>query len=106
MIGSTQVEGQEFPDRTIYTDETTGNMYFVPFVADDGRVGYRIGWAVKADEDERAGREAFVYFNPSTSVDMDVAPDVFIYTGIENDPAEDAPIVFVALDDETLGISE
>lgn len=107
-IGSESIPGREFPDQTIYTDETTGNMYFVPFVADDGRVGYRVGFAVEADgpDGDRASVESFVYMNPSTSVDVESSPDVFIYTGTAGTPDQDEPVVFIALDDEALGIEK
>ena len=100
-IGSVATPGTEYPERTIYTDH---DLYYVPFIADDGRVGYRVGYAVKGDEDERASWETFVYLNPSDSIDHPGSGDVFVYAGPENDPSSDEPFVFVAMDDQTFGV--
>ena len=104
MIGSTATPGTEYPERTIYTDH---DVFYVPFVADDGRVGYRVGKSIKADDPERgheAGQETFIYLNPSTSTTTGDG-DVFLYVGIENDPAEDESFVFVPMDDQSFGVS-
>jgi hypothetical protein len=102
-IGSVATEGREFPEHTIYTDDESA-LYYVPFVAADGRVGYRVGIAREwTPEDERASWETFVYLNPSSSIDAP-APnvgDVFVYVGAENDPAQDEPVVFVAITEES-----
>jgi hypothetical protein len=75
----------EYTKSTIYHPEA--DVYYVPFVADDGRVGYRV--VSTADTN---GRETFIYLNPSTGPDD---ANVFVYEGIENDPAEDSAVVFV-----------
>lgn len=90
--------GFEFQGFTVY--DPAGDVYYVPFVSDDGRVGYRVGRT-----DERSDAETFVYFNPSTT-ERDSTPNVFVYTGIENDPAEDSPEVFIALDAESFGFED
>ena len=40
----------------------------------------------------------------SDSVDFPGSGDVFVYAGIENDPAQDEAFVFVAMDDQTFGL--
>lgn len=82
----------EYPDRTVY--DPASDTAYIPFVSDDGRVGYRV-------IDTRAGgdREMFLYFNPSgTGEEPDDArsANVFVYIGGENDPAEDEPLHFYA----------
>jgi hypothetical protein len=88
----------EFPSRTVY--DPAGNVFYVPFVADDGRVGYRVGRT-----DERPDAETFIYMNPSLSGGAP-SPDVFVYIGVENDPAEDAPQHFYALTAQDFGLKE
>lgn len=105
-IGTVDTPGTEYPAKTIYTNDDSGT-YYVPFIADDGRVGYRVGIAREADgpRGEEASWETFIYLNPSTSIDAS-APDrgdVFVYVGIENDPAQDEPITFIAIDDDSFG---
>jgi hypothetical protein len=83
-----------FDDRAIYTTtkHEGQDVYYVPFVACDGRVGY----AVRTNPDN-TGRESnpidqvetFIYLNPSTSDDGEDEPNVFVYQGGENDPALD-----------------
>jgi hypothetical protein len=80
-------EGIEFPGLTIY--DAPGDMYYVPFVSDDGRVGYRVSTT-------DGSRETFIYMNPTTDSSGSPSPDVFVYEGIENDPAEDEPVAFIA----------
>ena len=99
-IGSVEVPGTEYPDRTIYTDH---GLFYVPFIADDGRVGYRVGYAVKGDVDERASWETYVYLNPSSSIDVPGTGDVFVYAGVDNDPDADASVVFIPMDDAAFG---
>lgn len=70
----------EYPDRTVY--DPGGDVYYVPYVSVDGRVGYRV-----SRSDGRA--ETFVYLNPSMTEGG--SPDVFLYIGIEDDPALDTP---------------
>lgn len=84
---------QVFNDHAVY--DPAARIVYTPFLSDDGRVGYRINYTVPADESEAAGVEQFIYFNPSIS---DGDPDVFVYMGIENDPAEDEPQHFYAID--------
>jgi hypothetical protein len=107
-IGSEGIPGTEYPGRTIYTDDNS--LYYVPFIADDGRVGYRIGVAVAADKPggEWASREAFVYLNPSTSIDAPEPEtgDVFVYSGPYNDPNSDTSEVFIPVDPETFGLND
>lgn len=71
---------QEFPP--IYAD----GVVYTPFAAEDGRVGYRV---TTTD----GTLETFIYLNPSAEGGKDA--NVFVYEGVENDPAEDNPIVFV-----------
>jgi hypothetical protein len=80
----------KFQDRKI-TDKTSGVQY-VPFIAEDGRVGYEC-------TEVATGKFEFLYFNPSNETDDGVA-NVFIYQGTENDPSNDTPHVhFTVLDD-------
>ena len=73
----------EYPEHTVYDPGV--DVYYVPFVGDDGRVGYRVGTTDGSD------RETFIYFNPSvTDGDAD-EPNVFVYIGGDNDPAVDSP---------------
>ena len=72
----------EYPDRTVY--DPPSDTAYVPFVSDDGRVGYRV-------IDTREGRgdwEVFLYLNPSISEGSGDA-NVFVYIGGKNDPAHD-----------------
>ena len=87
--------GFEFQGFTIY--DPAGEVFYVPFVSEDGRVGYRVGRT-----DDRPDAEAFVYFNPSTT-ERDTTPNVFVYVGDENDPTLDHPECFVALDPAVFG---
>jgi len=68
------------------------DVYYVPFISDDGRVGYRVS---RTD----GSRETFIYFNPSDS-SSDTKPNVFVYIGIENDPALDEAQHWYALETE------
>jgi hypothetical protein len=81
----------EYPERTVY--DPASDTAYVPFVSDDGRVGYRV-------IDTRAGkageRETFLYFNPSISEGGGDDPNVFVYIGGENDPAHDESLHFYA----------
>lgn len=72
-------------EMTVYAD----GIYYEPFVADDGRVGYR---CVRNMEDGDS-RETFIYFNPSSDGGKDA--NVFVYEGIENDPVHDESICFI-----------
>ena len=89
----------EYPEHTIYNPK--GDVYYVPFIASDGRVGYRVGRT-----DSRPDVESFVYLNPSTEVDLadgsDGGSDVFLYEGLENDPMLDRTVVFVRTDLEAV----
>lgn len=78
--------------------DPAGHVVYTPFVADDGRVGYRVGRT-----DDRADAETFIYFNPSTT-ERDTTPNVFVYIGGDNDPAHDEPQHFYALDREAFGL--
>ena len=73
-----------------------GDFCYTPFIAEDGRVGYRVRYVVLATEG-RADAETFIYFNPSVNHGED-EPNVFVYEGIENDPVHDSPVVFVKPD--------
>lgn len=78
--------------RTVY--DPRGGVVYVPFVSDDGRVGYRV-----TDTLSDAGAECFIYLNPSDSSD-DGVPNVFLYVGGENDPAYDAAELHYDLRDQ------
>jgi hypothetical protein len=71
-----------FTAQTIYA----GNVYYEPFLADDGRVGYVVRTNREGDEEQR---ELFIYLNPSDHTD-DGEPNVFVYIGGDNDPGLDA----------------
>jgi hypothetical protein len=82
----------EYPDRTVY--DPPSDTAYVPFVSDDGRVGYRV---VDTREGHGGDREVFLYFNPSgTGEEPDDAREanVFVYVGGENDPAHDEAVDF------------
>jgi hypothetical protein len=89
-------EGQIDRSRTVYDPD--GNVFYEPFISDDGRVGYRVGRT-----DDRPDAETFIYFNPSTT-ERDDTPNVFVYIGIENDPNEDDPQHFYTLTKEDFGL--
>ena len=78
-----------------------GGVFYEPFIASDGRVGYRVGRT-----DDRPDAETFIYLNPSFSGGGDDTPNVFLYIGVENDPNEDEPQHFYTLDREDFGIEE
>jgi hypothetical protein len=84
-------EVTEHPDLTIYDPD--GQVFYVPFIAADGRVGYRVGRT-----DDMPDVEHFVYLNPSTGSDQPGKPDVFVYVGIENDPNLDEAVYYVPFD--------
>jgi hypothetical protein len=69
---------------TIYTDD----RYYEPFIAEDGRVGYRVA---SLHED---GAETYIYLNPS---DGRHDTDVFLYIGEDNDPCRDYPVQWFAV---------
>ena len=77
----------QFDALTIY--DRGGNVYYVPFVSVDGRVGYRVS---RLD----GSAEKFIYLNPSWT---DGSPDVFVYVGYENDPERDTPRHFYTFPD-------
>jgi len=81
---------KRFP--AIYTSD---GVYYIPFY-NDGRVGY----IVRTDD---GSKETTIYFNPSDDTD-DGVPNVFVYIGVENDPALDAAIHHYDLADE-LGLN-
>lgn len=85
-----------FLDRTVY--DPAADVYYQPFVSDDGRVGYRVGRT-----DDRPDVETFIYFNPSDT-EGDDTPNIFIYLGGDNDPALDKPLHFYTLDREAFGL--
>lgn len=62
-----------------------GGVVYVPFLAKDGRVGYRVVDTLNP------GHETFIYLNPSTGSD-DGVPNVFVYIGGEDDPAVDGAV--------------
>ena len=67
-------------------DEGSGTTY-VPFIATDGRVGYRCA---------RGDDTTYVYLNPSVNTPDDPADaNVFVYDGAKNDPAYDSADVHV-----------
>ncbi len=68
----------EFPP--IYTE--VGDVYYIPF-HEEGRVGY----IVRSTD---GSREEFLYFNPSDHEHENDA-NVFVYQGLEGDPAVDGP---------------
>lgn len=84
-------------DITVY--DPAADVYYTPMVAKDGRVGYRVGRT-----DDRPDNETFIYFNPSLSEGPGDA-NVFVYIGIENDPAEDESQHFYNMDDEAFGLA-
>lgn len=81
---------------TVY--DPAGHVYYVPFVSEDGRVGYKVGRS-----DDRPDAETFIYFNPSTT-EHDDTPNVFVYIGGDNDPAHDESQHWYALDREAFGL--
>jgi hypothetical protein len=83
---------------TIY--DPSKNIYYIPFVASDGRVGYQIGRT-----DDRPDAEAFIYLNPSDS-EGDLVPNVFVYIGPENDPTQDESQHFYTITNEDFGLGE
>jgi hypothetical protein len=63
-----------------------GDVTYTPFVK-DGRVGYIV---------DRPSIRTYIYFNPShRDGDEGDSPNVFVYTGANNDPSYDTPQVFV-----------
>lgn len=95
------------PDATdiVFTDvavyDPFNDIYYQPFVAADGRVGYKIGRT-----DDRPDAETFLYFNPSTSDanNGDDTPNVFVYIGGDNNPEHDEPLHFYTIADEDFGL--
>jgi hypothetical protein len=77
-------------DLTVYSPD---GHYFEPFVAEDGRVGYRV-----VRQSDYA--ETYIYLNPSSTDDAR-KPCVFAYVGGDNDPAVDAPATFLMPDWDT-----
>lgn len=65
--------------------DTDAHVTYVPYVADDGRVGLEII--------DSTGRTTYMYFNPSTGGDPPA--NVFIYQGFDNDPNEDEPLCWL-----------
>ena len=80
--------GVKLSEPTIY-DPPSG-LYYQPFIAPDGRVGYRVG------SSERGDWETFIYLNPSISEGPGDG-NVFLYEGGENLPEHDSPITFVSV---------
>ncbi len=88
----------EHHELTIY--DPASDTVYIPVVWEDGRVGYRVLYTGDA-----AGRERFVYLNPSdTSEDRGEGncANVFLYEGSEGEPAHDEPIIFVKPWENTL----
>lgn|GEM_PF-7077636 len=85
-----QVIAEFLTSQTIYSENP--NVFYEPFVI-DGRVGYRCQTYNAGDT-----RETYLYLNPSTD-DSDGMPNVFVYEGEENDPADDRPVTYIALED-------
>jgi hypothetical protein len=85
-----------FPEHTVY--DPAGDVYYVPFVSEDGRVGYHVGRT-----DDRPDTETFIYLNPSTT-ESAPTPDVFVYIGEHNDPSMDEPQHFYTLGREAFGL--
>ena len=71
--------------------DADAGVYYEPFI-EDGRVGYRV-----ASNRPGMGLETFVYLNPSDGSD-DGVPTVFVYQGIENDPALDGSECYIVPD--------
>lgn len=91
-------------DEIVFTDiavyDPNNDIYYQPFVSKDGRVGYKIGRT-----DDRPDAETFLYFNPSVNDPSDPAdPTVFVYIGVENDPAEDLPQHFYDITNADFGL--
>lgn len=63
-----------FEEQAIYA----GEIYYVPFLANDGRIGYVIR--------DHHGREQFIYLNPD---DGERDRRLFLYIGDENSPLKD-----------------
>lgn len=80
-----------FMDRSIFTEGFDPDVMWTPFVAEDGRVGYRV-------QAENATDVTFIYLNPSTGGEG--SPDVFVYEGSANDPGLDGPLHFYTPDFE------
>jgi hypothetical protein len=79
-----------FPEHKIVA---TDNMTYVPYVTEDGRVGYR------CEPTDGVGKSVYLYFNPSDNTD-DGEPNVFVYLGEANDPSQDAPLHHYLIRDE------
>lgn len=80
-------EGTNFPAHTIYAES---GLVYEPFLAKDGRVGYRV-----IAPSERPDWETFIYFNPSTGEDD---RNVFVYEGVDNDPACDGTLHYYEIE--------
>lgn len=71
--------------------DADAQVYYVPFVALDGHVGY----VVRSNDDQRREqREGFVYLNASGGSD-DCQPSVFVYQGLGGNPEEDLPECYI-----------
>jgi hypothetical protein len=68
------------------TEGFTPNVRWEPFIR-----GPRVGYKVTRLDD---GSVTYVYMNPSTGGDGGT-PDVFVYTGSSNNPAEDVSQFYV-----------
>lgn len=87
------LEDLYFSERSIITNGFEPDVMWTPFVAKDGRVGYRV-------QAEGTTDVTFIYLNPSSGTDDTdlVRPDVFVYEGPNNDPAKDVPHNFYTPD--------
>lgn len=65
--------------------DTEANVRYIPYVADDGRVGLEVV--------DGAGNVTYLYLNPSTGGDPPA--NTFIYRGQANDPEADEPLCWV-----------
>jgi hypothetical protein len=70
-----------FPSRKI----TVLGATYTPYIADDGRVGYKVV--------DQFGNTNLVYMNPSDYVSR--GADLIVYAGREDDPALDTPQAFI-----------
>lgn len=84
-----------YPEKTTY--DPAGQVFYEPFVSDDGRVGYRVGRT-----DERSDAETFIYLNPNMTLFGEAV--VYLYIGTENDPTEDEAEHFYAMDEYAFGL--
>lgn len=80
-----------YSEHTWVDNGLSGRTSYTPFI-EKGRVGF----VVERVEDGEL-KAAYIYLNAS-STESDPTPNVFVYEGVHNDPAEDESICFVTPD--------